>query len=124
MIWTLVADRRHEAPKAFDVVLGERVLDRHDRIARAPADQQFGEPVAVEFALLEAEPVASAAAEFRGGDVERDGDVVARRRGRRVRSTSISASSACSLLSNAGHQPPSSATPMSRPRSAMILPAA
>ena len=36
----------------------------------------------------------------------------------------ISASSAASLVSNAGQNPPSSATPCNRPRSAMIAPAA
>ena len=65
-------------PEADRVVLGERVLDRDDRIAGAPAEQELGQAVAVELALLQAEPVASAASELRGGDVERDGDVLAR----------------------------------------------
>ena len=43
----------------------------------------------------------------------------AARRTRRARSPGSSASSASSLRSNAGHQPPSSATPASRPRTSV-----
>ena len=61
----------------FVVVLGERVFDRQDRIAVAPADQHLGQRVAVELTLLKAQTIAAALAEFRRGDVERDGHVLA-----------------------------------------------
>ena len=80
-------------------------------------------PSRIELALVERQPIAAVAAEFGGGDVERDRDLLARKKPARSIAR-ISVSSASSLLSKAGHKPPSSATPCSRPRSAMIVPAA
>ena len=72
-----VADRGGELLEPFVVVLGERVFDRQDRIAGAPAEQHFGQRVAVELTLFEAKTIAAAFAEFRCGDVERDRHVLA-----------------------------------------------
>ncbi len=48
-------------------------------VARGPAEQIFGKAVAIEFAVLEREPVAPVAAELRCGDVERNRHLVAGR---------------------------------------------
>src|SRR5271166_1907038 len=74
-----VAGGGHEALQSNRVVLGEWVLDGHNGIARAPAEQQLGETVAVELTLVEVQAVVAVAAELRGGDIERDGDVLSRR---------------------------------------------
>ena len=61
---------------ARGIVFGERILDRHDRIAPDPGQQQLAHAVAVELPALQPEPVTSVAAELRRGDVERDADVL------------------------------------------------
>ena len=48
----------------FVVVLAERVFDREDRIAIAPAKQHLGQRVTVEFTLLEAQTIAAGLTEF------------------------------------------------------------
>ena len=80
----VVADDLHafaEAPRELDeagfVVLGQRILDRDDRVARKPAGEEVDHAAAVELAALEAEPVAAVAAELRGRNVERDRHVLA-----------------------------------------------
>ena len=73
-----VADRGGEALEPLVVILGERVLDRQDRIAVEPTKQHLGQRVAVELALIEAKTIAAALTEFRRGDVERQADILAR----------------------------------------------
>ena len=72
------ARRPHEGHEAVRVVLGQRVLDRDDRIAPEPAEQQLDHAVRVQLAPLEAEPVAPAPAQLRGRHVERDRHLLAR----------------------------------------------
>ena len=76
MIWIRVAGCRREAPHARGVVFGERVFDRHDRVAPDPGQQQLAHAVGVELPALQPEPVSSFASELRRGDVERDADVL------------------------------------------------
>jgi hypothetical protein len=66
-----------EAGEALRVVLGERVLDRDDRVLGDPAQQQLDHRVGVELARLEPERVAAVAAELGRGDVEGDRDLCA-----------------------------------------------
>ena len=74
-----VADRRGEAAQPVGVVLGERVLDRHDRIAVEPADQHLDHAVGVERrGRRRPGGTAPSRAELRGGDVERDRDLAGR----------------------------------------------
>ena len=126
----IVADDLHpvgrlprKAAQPLGVVLGQRVLDRHDRIAVEPAEQRLGHAVGVEGLAVERQAVAAIAVKLGGGDVERDRDLLARGEAGPLDRPS-NASSAASLLSKAGQKPPSSATPCNRPRSAMISPAA
>ena len=73
----ILARGRGEFFHAFGVVFGDRILDRDDRVALQPSEQQLAQAVAVQLAAVQAEPVAARTAEFRGGDVERDADVFA-----------------------------------------------
>ncbi len=68
-----------EGGEAFGVVLGQRVLDRDDRVGGDPAGEQADHAVGVDHAVLQPEPVVPAAAEIRGGDIERDRDLRAGR---------------------------------------------
>ena len=74
-----LADGGGEGGEALRVVLGERILDRQDRIALDPSQQHLAEPIRVELAPLEAEPVTAVAPEFRGRHIEGDRHLVARR---------------------------------------------
>ena len=69
----LCARRVGEAREAVQVVLGQRVLDRDDRIALDPAQQHLDHAVGIELARFQRQPVAAATAELGGRDVERDG---------------------------------------------------
>ena len=80
------ADRLVEADPRDAVVLAERVLDRHDRVAADPVDQHRRKRIAVELAPVERELVGAVAAELGGRDVERDRDVASRAAARPARS--------------------------------------
>ena len=60
------------------VVFAERVLDRGDRISLQPTTQQVDQATAVQFAVVEGQPVTSALSELGCGDVERDDNPVSR----------------------------------------------
>ena len=88
----VVADDEAAAPhlageghEALRVVLGQRVLDRDDRVAGEPAQQQLDHAARVELAALARQPVAALAAELRGRDVERDRHLLAAAGSRRAR---------------------------------------
>ena len=81
----VVADHEAAAPhlpgegdEALRVVLGQRVLDREDRIAAEPAEQQLDHAARVQLPAVAGEPVAPVAAELAGGDVERDRHLLVR----------------------------------------------
>ena len=61
------------------VVFAEGILYRHDRVAVQPAKQQFAQPVGIDFAMVPGQPVASAATEIGGCNVQRDGHILAGR---------------------------------------------
>ena len=102
-----------EAREALRVVLGQRVLDRDDGVALDPAQQQLDQAVAVELAPLQAQRVAAAAAELARPRCPARSPPARRARSRPRSIAATSVSSASSLVSKAGHQPPSSATPCS-----------
>jgi len=72
------AGRRGESPDPLGVVLGEWVLDRDDGVTVHPRKQEIRQAIAVDFAPIGAEGIASMASELRRCHVERDSDVVER----------------------------------------------
>ncbi len=119
----VVADDLHalaggarEADEAVGIVLGERVLDRDDRVASSQPSSISIRPSASSSRASRPRRVAAGAAEVGGGDVERDRDLApGAKPARSIACTSVA--SASSLVAKSGHQPPSSATPACEPRS-------
>ena len=64
-------------PSAF-VVVGHRVLDRRNRVAIDPADEEFGKFITVEFTAFKPKPITPTAAKLRGRYIERKDKMIAR----------------------------------------------
>ena len=67
-----------EGGEAFPVVLAQRILHRHDRIAREPAADERRHACAVERPVLQRQPVAAAPPELARRHIQRDRDLLAR----------------------------------------------
>ena len=67
-----IADRLGNRGHAGDVVFRDRILDRHDRVARYPAENDVDPLAGVVGVLRQTRRVASIDAKLRGCDVQRD----------------------------------------------------
>jgi len=113
--------RGGEGAQTLGIILRQQILDRENRIGVESASNHCDHALRVEHAL--AHSIDTIAAEFRGGNVERDADLHTRPEPR-ILDGARRVSSASSLVAKAGQNPPSSATPCSLPAAFISPPAA